>query len=272
MELGEPFESFSDSLFCDRAIVGQWPRSDTILPYTTAETMDHGWCWRIDFPDHVTRGYVYSSRFCTDDDATREFQRKNPAVRINPRVIPFRSGRYENFWVHNVVALGNSSGFVEPLEATALHVLVEQARLVCRVLSESDRRINPSLRLAANRRFRLLWDEVRDFLAIHYRFNRKLDTPFWQHCREHTNLGGAQPFVEMYQQAGPSTMCATVMPGGHIFGYDGFMALLVGQRVPTLYRTELSDDDLQRWKLYRDEIQRSISRAIPVREALAHIA
>jgi tryptophan halogenase len=267
-ELAEPYTSYADSLFCDRAMVGRWDRERPILPYTTAETMDHGWCWRIEFPHHVTRGYVFSSQFCTDDDVIRELRAKNPILGDDLRVIKFRSGRYDRFWVGNVIGVGNSAGFVEPLEATALHVMIEQIRLVCRTLTETDRRINSALRELANQRYRVLWDEVRDFLAVHYRFNRWSDSPFWRHCRADTNLAGARELVELYQQAGPATLCATALPGGHIFGYDGFMSLLVGQRVPTAYANALSPDDLRIWNAYRNDIRRQIGQALPMEVAL----
>jgi tryptophan halogenase len=269
--LEETFVSFADSLICDTAVVGTWRREQPVLPYTTAETMDHGWCWRIDFPQHVSRGYVFCSRFCTAEEATREFREKNPLLEDEVHVVPFRSGRYENFWVRNVAALGNASGFVEPLEASALHVLVEQIRLLCRVLADGDGRIVPAIRAAGNQRYRLLWDEVRDFLAIHYRFNRRSDSPFWRHCREHTDLAGATQLVSLYQEAGPSTLCGTLLPSGHIFGYDGFMTLLIGQRVDTAYRADLSENDQRVWNAYREQVRRNVSRAIPMEEGLRHV-
>ncbi len=77
--LAEPFLSFDRSLFCDRAVVGGWERTDEpILPYTTAETMDCGWAWQIEHEHHVNRGYVYSSQAISDDEAAAEFLRKNP--------------------------------------------------------------------------------------------------------------------------------------------------------------------------------------------------
>ncbi len=264
----EPFVSYADSLFCNMAVVGQWRRQRPVLPYTTAETMDHGWCWRIEFPEHVSRGYVFSSEFANQEVAIRELREKNPSLDEQVRTVKFRSGRYENFWVRNVVAMGNASGFVEPLEASALHVLVEQIRLLCRMLGEGDCRIIPALREAGNQRFRLLWDEVRNFLAIHYRFNRRCDTPFWRHCRQNTNLAGAAPLVELYRESGPSTLCGTLLPSGHIFGYDGFMTLLIGQRIPTAYRSQLNDLDRRRWNEYRDQIRTSVSRALPMDDAL----
>src|SRR6185436_5095512 len=118
--LQEPFLNYDDALFCDKAVIGGWPRTnEPILPYTTAETMDSGWCWQIEHENFINRGYVYSSAFISDDAAREELLRKNPKVATVPRVVRFRSGRYERSWVGNVVAVGNAAGFVEPLEATA---------------------------------------------------------------------------------------------------------------------------------------------------------
>ncbi len=73
--LREPFVNFKSSLFCDRAVIGPWKRTDEpIQPYTTAETTNAGWAWQIDHADYVNRGYVYSSNFISDDEAEREFR------------------------------------------------------------------------------------------------------------------------------------------------------------------------------------------------------
>ena len=163
--LGEPYLSYADTLFCDRAVIGSWQRDDQILPYTTASTMDYGWAWRIDFPDLVTRGYVFSSAFCSDEDAAQELQAKNPELGDDLRVIEFPSGRYARHWVRNVFAVGNASGFVEPLEATALHLIVEQLYKLADGLIDSDAVPTPGLRDLLNQAFQIGWDDVRDFLA-----------------------------------------------------------------------------------------------------------
>jgi tryptophan halogenase len=76
--------------------------------------------------------------------------------------------------------------------------------------------------------------EIRDFLAIHYRFNTRLDTPFWKHCREATALHGAERIVDYYSENGPSNAFAgdLLTPETSIFQLEGFFALLLGQRVP----------------------------------------
>ena len=118
--LDEPFISFKESLPCDRAVVGGWRRSDeTYNAFTTAQAMDSGWSWQIEHDEIINRGYVFASDFISDEAAEAEFRCKNPKVQ-DTRLIRFRSGYHRRSWVKNVVAIGNSAGFVEPLEATAI--------------------------------------------------------------------------------------------------------------------------------------------------------
>ena len=87
--------------------------------------MTAGWCWQIDLPDSIGRGYVYSSAFISDEDAEREFRVKNAKVSAT-RVLPFAPGRRHRSWVKNVVAIGDSAGFVEPLAATSLALICDE--------------------------------------------------------------------------------------------------------------------------------------------------
>src|SRR3954468_11582526 len=114
--LGESFLSYEDALFCDRAVIGGWTRTDEpIRPYTMAETMEAGWCWQIEHENWINRGYVYSSHFMDDDAALAELLTKNPRIANEPRCVKFRSYRHTRTWIGNVVGIGNASGFVEPL-------------------------------------------------------------------------------------------------------------------------------------------------------------
>ena len=267
--LGEPYLSYADTLFCDRAVIGSWQRDDQIQPYTTASTMDHGWAWRIDFPDVVTRGYVFSSAFCSDEEAARELQAKNPELGADPdlRVLRFPSGRYARHWVRNVVAVGNASGFVEPLEATALHCIVEQLYQLADGLIDADGAPTPGLRDLLNAAFQRNWDDVRDFLALHYKFNDHADTPFWRHCRAETSLGGAAALVEAYERVGPSRLLSRLIPGEY-FEYDGYTSMLVGMRVPTAARRPLSSQEAKAWATLQRRMRTAAAQTLPMREAL----
>src|SRR5262249_49132105 len=152
--LGEPFRSFAPSLYCDRAIVGSWDRGadEPIKPYTTAETMNCGWGWQIDHEHHINRGYVHSSAYLSETDAEAELRAKNP--KMGPtRVVRYVSGRYERNWVKNVVAIGNASGFVEPLESTGLAVIGQMSLALAVALEDGDRTPGPAIAGQFNKRF-----------------------------------------------------------------------------------------------------------------------
>lgn len=267
--LGTKFVSYAKSLLCDTAIVGQWNRSDAeIRPYTTCTTMNNGWCWRIDFHDLVTRGYVHSSAFCSVDEAMREMKEKNPQLGDDLRVLKFPSGRYENFWVGNVAAIGNASGFVEPLEATALHMIVEQSNFLSLALADGNLRSVPALQAVENARFRRLWDDIRDFLAIHYRFNHKIDTPFWRQCHEVVDLAGGEPLIEFFRAAGPSGLSTGILDPVSMFGFHGYMILLMGQHVRTTATPPETPSAQAAWRALRETFRAEAEAALPMREAL----
>jgi tryptophan halogenase len=269
--LGEPYRSFDRSLFCDRAVIGGWPRTaEPIKPYTVAETMDCGWCWQIEHEHFINRGYVYSSAFISDDDALAEFLRKNTRVSTTPRVVKFKSGRYARCWADNVVGVGNASGFVEPLEATAIQVITWQARTLADLLIDSRGEPTPSLRGLYNQHNCCHWDDVHDFLSIHYRFNTRLDTPFWRACRADTDIAGAAPFVEFYTENGPSVLTAgTLVGAANPFGIEGFVALLSGQCLPQQRPWRPCDAENQLWRQHLDRFGAEAQRGMNVRECLA---
>jgi tryptophan halogenase len=269
--IGEPYVSYGDTLFCDTAVIGSYRRDDPILPYTTAETMDHGWCWQIEYDDRVTRGYVHASDFCSPDEAARELKQKNPQIGDDLRTIKFPSGRYENFWVDNVIGIGNASGFVEPLEATALHLISQQLRIVCQTLIESNRRIVPEMRRLQNMRYREMWDDVRDFLALHYKYNHWSDTEFWKHCRDTIDLRTAAPLVDVYREVGPSTQLRKLISSESMFGFSGWMTMLIGQRVTTTFDPELNAGDWRRWNEWRHRTEQEASATLPMRDALEKV-
>ena len=268
--LGEPSVSYDKSLFCDRAVIAGWPRTDEpIKPYTVAETMDAGWCWQIEHEHWINRGYVYSSRFISDDAAREELLRKNPRVANEPRIVKFRSGRLERAWVGNVIAIGNASGFVEPLEATALQGICVQARGIADALIDSEQNPTPSAIAIYNELNAFAWDDIRDFLAVHYAFNTRLQTPFWQACRTETDLGGAARLVEYYKENGPSVLGApALLRATNSFQMDGYLALLCGQQVPHARVYEASAAVSKAWTTRAKALALDASRGFGVREGL----
>lgn len=260
--LDEPYISMRDHLFCDRAVIGGWTRTNEPLrPYTTAETMDAGWCWQIEHRDIVNRGYVYCSDFIDDETAEAEFRRKNPKV-SETRIVRFETRHIRRSWVGNTVAIGNANGFVEPLEATNIQLICNYALRVATALSLS-RRIVPAQVKAFNLYTERSWHSVRDFLAGHYKFNTLLDTPFWRHAREATSLGTAEAAVEYYREVGPDpTGMRMLLPEHCLFGADGWLAILIGCGVPYAQNRPLPADEAGRTAFMRKVHANLASRGV----------
>jgi tryptophan halogenase len=186
--------------------------------------------------------------------------------------VHFVSGRYERSWVKNVLAVGNSSGFVEPLEATALGVIAMQCRLLADSMLESRCRPNDPLRHVVNDYHRRNWDAIRRFLAVHYKFNRRLDTPYWEHCRAKTEMAGADAVVDFYRCNGPSVMAEDILLDKFDqFGFSGYYAMLLGQRVPHDAPHEPTAAERAEWSDRAARMDQVVRNGVSVEEALAAV-
>jgi tryptophan halogenase len=263
--------SFKNALFCDRAVVGGWTRAEEpIKPYTTAESMDCGWCWQIEHEHRINRGYVYSSAFISDEEAEREFRSKNPKAE-KTRIVKFVCGCYQRGWVKNVVGIGNAFGFVEPLEASSLATICLQSQIMAETLVSSHGQVSETLKGLFNARCSGIWNSIRDFLAVHYKFNRRLDNPFWRECREKTDIGTAEEIVEYFRENGPSGLWRVPLFQNceyRNWGMEGYFAMLVGMKVPYRKTYEPTDSERQLWKQLQQEFKAAASRAYSTEEAL----
>ncbi len=271
--LGVPFVDFGASLFTDRALVATVPREGEIPPYTTATTLPAGWMWTIPMRDEDHLGYVFSSSHRTPDEAAAEMEAAT-GVEPEPQLLRFPSGRHARSWEGNVVGLGNAYAFVEPLESTALHLV----RVAIRALVEAlGRAAAPeAVRADFNRDLTTRWDFLRGFLALHYRFNKRLDTPFWRACRADVDLAGMAPLVEHFHTRGPLSLADRETKEGFgslweagLFGTSSIDLLLLGQgeRPP---EGSVSPDP-ERLRRYRGEHAvwaRLAAMGVPHREAL----
>jgi tryptophan halogenase len=230
--------------------------------------MNGGWLWQIEHENRINRGYVYSSDFISDNDAEGEFRAISPKV-SKTRVVNFISGRYERSWVKNVVAVGNAAGFVEPLEATALAVIAVQAAMLTETLFAADCAPTESNKWLVNDNHARSWDAIRGFIAVHYKFNTRVDTPFWRACQEKTDLAGASAIVEYYKENGPTEMWVqTIIDTCDQFKLAGYWTLLVGMKVP--YKTAYvpSPEHVTLFNNKRAYFDHRARAAMSVREAL----
>jgi hypothetical protein len=181
--LQEPFISYSDSLFCDRAIAMQIPTNDAkdgINPYTTATAMQAGWTWKIPLFGRTGNGYVYSSAFLSTEAAEQEFRQHLGEVATNlpAKHIKIRVGKTRNSWVKNCVSIGLSGGFIEPLESTGIYLIEVGIKHLLQHLP--DKRCQPLLRERYNRLMTKYYEDIRDFIVLHYCTTQREDTEFWK--------------------------------------------------------------------------------------------
>ncbi|MBX6723993.1 MAG: tryptophan 7-halogenase, partial [Dactylosporangium sp.] len=238
--------------------------------YTTATTMNAGWRWTIPTRESDHLGYVYASSYLSDDAAAEELAASCPGI-TEPKIVRFRVGRHDEIWRGNVMAIGNSYAFVEPLESSGL--LMITLGILSLVNSLPASWDGPCGRDFVNAAMASRWDAIRWFLSIHYRFNTRLDTPFWKDVREHADISGMRPLLDVFASGAPLRGRDRVTRGfanstaPTFYGLAGVDTILLGQHVPT--RLLPLSEPLARWKLRKAGADLLVARAMPQRDALA---
>jgi len=178
--LDEAWEDWSKWLPCDRALAVPCARSDAFTPYTRSTAREAGWQWRIPLQHRTGNGYVYASAF-TDETQAADLLMANldGAALADPRPLRFRAGRRRHGWSRNCIAVGLSSGFLEPLESTSIYLI--QAAIQNLVGLLPRRQIDPALADEFNRRMDLEYERIRDFLILHYAATSRDDAELWRY-------------------------------------------------------------------------------------------
>lgn len=176
------YEDWSHWLPCDRALPVQTHAVGSPDPYTRAIAHAAGWRWRIPLQHRVGNGLVYCSDYMSDDEATSLLLDSiDGEPRTEPRVIRFQTGRRMKQWNKNCIAVGLSSGFMEPLESTSIH-LIQQS--ILRLIKMFPRHGVKQVDIDEfNRQTNKNFENIRDFIILHYHATERDDTAFWRHCR-----------------------------------------------------------------------------------------
>lgn len=181
--LNTGYEDWTEWLLCDTALAVPCESAPQLLPYTRSTAHRAGWQWRIPLQHRIGNGHVYCSQFVSDDEAASTLLANLDGKPLaEPRRFKFVPGMRKQCWNRNVVAIGLASGFVEPLESTAIH-LVQSA--VARLIDFfPDRGFNQIDIDEYNRKSRFEYERIRDFIILHYKLNQRDDSKFWQHCAQ----------------------------------------------------------------------------------------
>lgn len=211
-EMGARWISYTDILPVNRAMPFWLEHQEgaEIPPYTLAWAQEAGWMWSIPTQDRIGCGYVYSDRFRTPDEAQAEIERQL-GRKIEPRNdLRFDSGRVDQAWIGNCLALGLSSSFLEPLEATSIHGTIVQVMLLRRLLFRAGPVDVKKARDDYNRIVARQLGDFRTFINLHYTGER--EEPFWQHARRECLHETTRAMLEQWSQRMPQRSQFTPFP------------------------------------------------------------
>lgn len=221
--LGVGFRDWSSFLPCDRALAVPSARSEAFRPYTQSLARKAGWQWRIPLQHRTGNGHVYCSRFMSDDEAASILLGNLESEPLDdPRPLRFTAGQREKVWSHNCVALGLAAGFMEPLESTSIHLIQSSiARLLTFLPGESP---SPTARDKFNRLTTTEWEQIRDFLILHYKANGRTGEPFWDECRAMNIPDTLAEKIALFEEA-----AIIVRDDNELFTEEGWGQVMIGQ-------------------------------------------
>jgi tryptophan halogenase len=240
--MGVGFKDCSDVLFCDRALAIQVPYESESAPmasHTVSTAQSAGWTWDIGLPSRRGVGYVYSSRHITDDAAEDELRRYiGPAAEgLAARKIPIRAGHRERFWKNNCVAVGLASGFLEPLESSAI-VLIELAAKLIAEQMPANRGVMDIVAARFNDVNDYRWGRIIDFLKLHYVLTKRPEK-FWRDNTDPTTVPDRLKNLLQLWKYQPPWFFDEFDRVEEVFPAASYQYVLYGMG----FRTEVSADD-----------------------------
>jgi tryptophan halogenase len=221
--LGTGYEEWQQWLPCDRAIAVPSAHAGPPEPYTRSTVRPAGWQWRIPLQHRIGNGHVYASAFMESEQAERTLMENLPAQALGAaRHLKFVTGRRRLAWNRNVVALGLSAGFVEPLESTSIHLI--QLGIAKLLALFPDRQFETLERDEYNKAMQTTFEAVRDFVVLHYKLTSHPGTPFWSYCSHMSVPESLERKLALFRGHGRN-----LRSDGELFALTSWVAVLLGQ-------------------------------------------
>jgi tryptophan halogenase len=217
------YEDWSHWLPCDRAVAVPSESIEEPVPYTRSTAHTAGWQWRIPLQSRVGNGHVYSSKFMSDEEAEKILLDNIDGKPLqDPRVIKFKTGMRKKFWNKNCVAIGLASGFIEPLESTAIHLVqtgISRLMSLFPTLAFDQQDID-----TYNRQSALDMERIRDFIILHYKVTERDDSAFWNYVRTMPIPEYLQNKIDLFKANG-----RIFREDEELFNQTSWLSVMVGQ-------------------------------------------
>jgi tryptophan halogenase len=199
--LNTKFEDFSSWLPVNRALAVPCEKASPLTPYTRSTAHRAGWQWRIPLQHRTGNGNVYCADHMNDDEAHDHLMKNLDGKPLDdPRLIKFTTGRRENFWVKNCIAIGLSGGFLEPLESTAIHLIQSSINQLVQLFPRLGE--NPEASAEYNQIIKNEFDHIRDFIVLHYHANERMGEKFWDEMRNKPIPDTLKHKIELFRESG----------------------------------------------------------------------
>ena len=222
--LGVGYEDWNQWLLCDRAQAVPCASVSPITPYTRSTAKKAGWQWRIPLQHRIGNGYVYASNLISDEEVAESLVADLDGEKLaDPRPVRFRPGRRLKAWEKNVVSIGLSSGFLEPLESTSIH-LIQTGIHKLLALFPATGFSGPDIE-EYNRQARFEFEDVRDFIIAHYKVTRRTGDPFWDHVRTMDVPDSLTARFELFRSSGRFFKHGAA----ELFAEESWVQVLLGQ-------------------------------------------
>ena len=219
------YENWNHWLPCDRAIAVPCQRTEALSSFTRSTAKAAGWQWRIPLQHRVGNGYVYSSGFVSDALAQEELLSSIEGEALAaPLKLQFATGRRKQFWSRNCVALGLSSGFLEPLESTSIHFIQRGIAMLLTLFP--DRAFRSAEIDRYNKIIGAEYERVRDFLLLHYSSTERVDSELWRYCRNVAKPDSLEERIELFRSHG-----RILREDFELFPAQSWLYVFVGQNV-----------------------------------------
>jgi len=242
------YEDWTAWLPCDRAVAVPCESAGPLTPYTRSTAREAGWQWRIPLQHRVGNGYVYCSRYISDDEAAiKLLANLDGEARAEPRFLRFTTGRSKKFWNKNCIALGLASGFLEPLESTSIHLIQSGVTQLAAIFP--DRTFN-AFDIAEYNRLQIEeYDKVRDFIILHYKATTRDDAPLWRYCQHMSIPDALQYRIDVFRNSGRVSF-----QDRELFVEPNWLSVFIGQGIWPMRYDPLAD--MPPLESIRDQLQR----------------
>jgi len=223
--LSVPFNDWGHWLPCDTAQTVASDRVGPLLPYTKATAKTAGWQWRIPTQHRTGNGHIYSSQYMKDDEAIDLLiNGLDSKSQGEPRKIRFNTGCRQSYWNKNCIAIGLSSGFLEPLESTSLYLIQMGISRFISLFPTAE--VSPVIRDEYNLQMQKEFDQIRDFIILHYFATDRDDSPFWNYCRNMSIPDSLQRKINLFREAG-----RVFRYDDELFSKPSWIAVCLGQNI-----------------------------------------